>query len=290
MKNSDIHIRDPYVLVQNGKYYLYGSRGGSCWGQGGGFDVYTGTDLENWEGPFEVFHNDGSFWTDREYWAPECHVYNGAYYLLASFKNEGVCRGTQILRAERPEGPFAPISDGPVTPRNWECLDGTLYVSPSGDPWMVFCHEWVQAGNGEVCAIPLTPDLRAAAGEARILFRAGDAPKIAPMKNAAGQDCFVTDGPFLHRTADGTLLMIWSSFSTGGYCVAVARSDNGDITGNWILEDDLLFERDGGHGMIFRTLGGQLMLALHTPNAKSKERPKFYPIREQAGSLCRETL
>ena len=134
MKNSDIHIRDPYVLVQNGKYYLYGSRGGSCWGQGGGFDVYTGTDLENWEGPFEVFHNDGSFWTDREYWAPECHVYNGAYYLLASFKNEGVCRGTQILRAERPEGPFAPISDGPVTPRNWECLDGTLYVSPSGDP------------------------------------------------------------------------------------------------------------------------------------------------------------
>ena len=79
MKNSDIHIRDPYVLVQNGKYYLYGSRGGSCWGQGGGFDVYTGTDLENWEGPFEVFHNDGSFWTDREYWAPECHVYNGAY-------------------------------------------------------------------------------------------------------------------------------------------------------------------------------------------------------------------
>ena len=199
MKNSDIHIRDPYVLVQNGKYYLYGSRGGSCWGQGGGFDVYTGTDLENWEGPFEVFHNDGSFWTDREYWAPECHVYNGAYYLLASFKNEGVCRGTQILRAERPEGPFAPISDGPVTPRNWECLDGTLYVSPSGDPWMVFCHEWVQAGNGEVCAIPLTPDLRAAAGEARILFRAGDAPKIAPMKNAAGLLCHRRAVPAPHR-------------------------------------------------------------------------------------------
>ena len=245
MKNSEIHLRDPYVLVHNGKYYLYGSRGESCWGQGSGFDVYVGTDLENWEGPFEVFPNDVAFWTDREYWAPECHAYQGAFYLLASFKNEGVCRGTQILRADRPEGPFVPISDGPVTPRDWECLDGTLYVSPSGDPWMVFCHEWVQIGNGEVCAIPLTPDLRAAAGEARILFRAGDAPKIVPLKNEAGQDSFVTDGPFLHRTADGALLMIWSSFSTGGYCERWRVPTTATLPGTGFWRTTCSFERDG---------------------------------------------
>lgn len=284
MKNSEIHIRDPFVLVHQNKYYLYGSRWGS---NQNGFDVYIGTDLENWEGPFEIFGDDGNFWAHSDYWAPECHAYQGAFYLFASFKNEGVCRGTQILRSDRPEGPFAPISDGPVTPRDWECLDGTLYVSPDGTPWIVFCHEWTQIENGEICAMPLTPDLRAAAGEPRVLFRAADAPKIVPLKNEKGIDCFVTDGPFFHRTVDGTLLLIWSSFSTGGYCVAVARSDNNDITGNWILEEDLLFEQDGGHGMIFRTFGGELMLSLHSPNVSPKERPKFYPICEQAGKLSK---
>lgn len=42
------------------------------------------------------------------------------------------CRGTQILRADKPEGPFVPLSDGPVTPADWECLDGTLYVAADG--------------------------------------------------------------------------------------------------------------------------------------------------------------
>lgn len=287
MKNEAINIRDPFVLVHDGTYYLYGTRGPTCWGEADGFDVYRGNDLEHWEGPIEIFHNDGSFWSDRNYWAPECHYYQGAFYLFASFTAKGKCRGTQILRAERPEGPFLPHSDGPVTPRDWECLDGTLYVSPTGQPWMVFCHEWLQVGNGEICAVPLTPDLKAPAGETRLLFRAGDAPQIVPIKHHRGKPCFVTDGPFLHRAADGTLLMIWSSFCAGGYCVAVARSDNGDITGSWILEEDLLFERDGGHGMIFRTLEGQLMLALHSPNETLQERPHFYPLEERDGRLYR---
>lgn len=287
MKKEEINIRDPFVLVHGGSYYLYGTRGPTCWGKADGFDVYRGNDLENWEGPIEIFHNDGSFWSDQNYWAPECYFYQGAFYLFASFTAEEKRRGTQILRADRPEGPFRPHSDGPVTPRDWECLDGTFYHSPSGQPWMVFCHEWLQANNGEICAVPLTPDLKAPAGPVRVLFRAGDAPQIVPIKHRRGKPCFVTDGPFLHRMADGTLLMIWSSFCTGGYCVAVARSDNGDVTGNWKLENDLLFERDGGHGMIFRTLEGKLMLALHSPNETLRERPRFYPLEERGGRLFR---
>ena len=42
---SEINLRDPYVLVHEGRYYLYGTRGATCWGPATGFDVYTGTDL-----------------------------------------------------------------------------------------------------------------------------------------------------------------------------------------------------------------------------------------------------
>lgn len=31
MKREDINIRDPYVLVDDGKYYLYGTRSKTCW-------------------------------------------------------------------------------------------------------------------------------------------------------------------------------------------------------------------------------------------------------------------
>jgi len=134
MKNSEINIRDPFVLAFEGKYYMYGTRGATCWGPATGFDVYVGTDLENWSDPIEIFHTPEGFWADRNYWAPEVHYYKENFYLFATFKAEGQCRGTQILKSASPIGPFKIHSEGPVTPRDWECLDGTLYIDKNGTP------------------------------------------------------------------------------------------------------------------------------------------------------------
>lgn len=287
MKRTDIHIRDPFVLVHEGKYYLYGTRGATCWGPADGFDVYVSTDLEEWDGPRVCFHNDGSFWADRNYWAPEVYQYQDAFYMFASFKHPSVRRGTAVLKADSPLGPFVPHSDGCVTPRDWECLDGTLYVSKAGKPYMVFCHEWVQAGDGEVNAIPLTNDLRAAAGEPMLLFKASEADWCQVKHHSSGVTGCVTDGPFLWRTADGTLLCLWASFSEGGYTEGVAVSDNGEIDGRF-TQTEPLFTDDGGHGMVFRALDGQLYLTLHSPNTTPEERPFFHPIIEQGGRLRRE--
>ena len=286
MKRTEINIRDPFVLVHEGKYYLYGTRGATCWGPADGFDVYVSDDLENWRGPVECFHNDGSFWADRNYWAPEVHAWKGCYYMFASFKKDGICRGTAILRADTPLGPFVPHSDGRITPPAWECLDGTFYVSPEGKPYMVFCHEWVQIGDGEVCAVPLTEDLRAAAGEPFVLFHASDAPWCKAMHHSSGMEGYVTDGPFLWRTADGTLLCLWASFSQSGYTEGVAVSDNGDIMGRF-TQAEPLFDDDGGHGMVFRDLNGQLYLTLHSPNQHLEERPVFHPLTEKGSRLAR---
>lgn len=163
-QHKDIHLRDPFVLPCNGVYYLYGSRGATAWGMGGGLDVYRGVDLENWEGLFSVFEHDGVFGADRHCWAPEVQGWRGRFYMFASFKNAYVHRGTAVLAADTPMGPFEPWSDGCVTPGEWECLDGAFYVSRDGRPYMAFCHEWVQAGNGEVLAAPLSEDLKKTVG------------------------------------------------------------------------------------------------------------------------------
>ena len=289
MKLSEINIRDPFVLVDHGTYYLYGTRGPTCWGEADGFDVYVSRDMENWEGPLVCFQNDGTFWADRNYWAPEVHVWRGKYYMFASFKAESVCRGTAILKSDSPEGPFKPHSEGCITPPEWECLDGTFYVSKAGKPYMVFCHEWVQAGDGEVCSVELNDDLSAPVGEVRILFHASDAPWCQVKHHSSGVSGCVTDGPFLWRTAEDKLECLWASFSETGYTEGVAVSDNGDIDGHF-YQAEPLFMNDGGHGMVFRANSGQLYLTLHTPNTHLEEHPVFYPLEEKDGLLVNAPL
>lgn len=272
MKFCDINVRDPFVLVHGGRYYLYGTRAIHTWtqeiGDGYGFDVYESTDLVNWEGPFSIFENFEGFFGDFQFWAPEVHEYGGRFYLLATFTNVKGERGTAVLSCDTPNGRFEVHSQGPVTPREWSSLDGTLYVE-DGVPYMVFCHEWMQIKNGEVCAIELTKDLRSAVGAPFTLFKATDG---CPAVKTIGDDNYVTDGPFL-MNLDGELICLWSSFGEGGYIEALARSNNGKIKGEWTIDSELLLDSDGGHGMIFEDLNGELNFIYHTPNETPKERP-----------------
>ena len=289
MKTCDIRIRDPYVLTDTdaGRYYLYGTTDENPWsGPGQGFSAYVGTNLADWQGPFSVFAPPVDFWADCQFWAPEVHRYAGCYYMLASFKAENRRRGVQILRAKSPLGPFVPISDGPITPPEWESLDGTLYLDGQGRPWLIFCHEWTQLGDGAICGMRLEKDLSAAAPVT--LFHASQSgwsvADTGQIVRKTGEN-YVTDGPFLHRCEDGTLWMLWSSYARCGYAVGLAKSLSGDISGPWQHLTKPLFERNGGHGMLFRTLKGQLRLAIHRPNDTPWERPCFLPVEEKNGRL-----
>ena len=281
MKLQDIHIRDPFILLEGGRYYLYGSRGNEAWGKATGLDVYESDDLVSWSGPSVVFTPPEEFWADMHFWAPEVHQYHGKFYMFVSFKSETACRGTQILVADTPKGPFTLHSDGPVTSRDWECLDGTLYIDRDGKPYMVFCHEWLQVKDGEMCAVRLSDDLKQAVGEPFLLFRASEPDWALKDKTE-----FVTDGPWMYRTASGKLLMLWSSSAANGYVEAIAYSDNVDVTGRWQHQKQLLFDQDGGHGMIFTSKEGKLFFILHNPNNSPMERPVILPLEERDGTLA----
>ena len=52
-------------------------------------------------------------------------------------------------------------SDRQVTPKDWECIDGTFYVSPDRTPYMVFVHERVGADIGwRICCSGAEPRLK----------------------------------------------------------------------------------------------------------------------------------
>lgn len=290
LKNDNIQIRDPFIFPNkvDGKFYMYGSTDKNIWGKGVGFDVYIGEDLENWEGPYPVFRPKEDFYSEENFWAPEVHEYKGKYYMFATFlRKDNNHRGTAILRSDHLVGPFEPYSNGPVTPKGWDSLDGTLFIDEKGLPWMIFCHEWVQVGDGEICAVRLSEDLKEALGDPILLFQASEAswptsfkhPKRNTEKN------YVTDGPFMFKNTNGDLLMLWASFVNNVYAQGISRSVSGNITGPWIHDETPIYQNDGGHGMIFKTFEESLMLTLHAPNKSPNERPKFISIVEGNGKI-----
>ncbi|MGO4369553.1 glycoside hydrolase, partial [Paenibacillus sp. MCAF20] len=95
----------------------------------------------------------------------------------------------------------------------------------------------------------------------------------------------VTDGPYLYHTENGELHMLWSSGSKTGYAIGIARSESGKIEGPWLQDETPLFAEDGGHGMLFRTFEGQLMLSIHAPNKLTEERAVFIPMTTKDGRL-----
>jgi len=205
MKLNQIHIRDPFILLDNNKYYLYGSRGYEAWGKCTGLDVYVSDDLENWSSAHECFTPPDDFWSDMQFWAPEVHKYKEKYYMFVSFRSETRERGTQILVSDYPMGPFKVHSDGPVTPLEWRCLDGTLYIDKKERPYMIFCHEYAQIKDGTICALALTDDLKESIGEPIELFKASSCSKITGLN---GEGNYVTDGPFMYRAKSGKLIML----------------------------------------------------------------------------------
>ncbi|MEO6525851.1 MAG: glycoside hydrolase family 43 protein [Gemmatimonadaceae bacterium] len=306
LRLPDIQLHDPWMVAdqRTRTYYLYSSASARNTGQGRtGTLYYKSKDLATWEGPFIAFVAPAESWADPAVnaWAPEVHAYKGRYYLFTTLHNPkkllpttdssrpNSMRATIIAVSDSPEGPFTLTKkDAPVTPANFMTLDGTFYVDRKGTPWMVYAHEWIQKVDGTMEAIPLNADLSDAAGTPIHLFKASDAPWInTQMVPSTSENHYVTDGPELFRTKNGTLLMLWASYmknelGRNGYVQTLAKSTSGEIQGPWTQFSPLI-GNDSGHGMLFHAFDGKLMLVLHQPFQNA--RGKIYEMEDAAYSL-----
>lgn len=288
VRTQDIHIRDVGILAHEGKYYMYGMY--PCSVEDGGYACYVSEDLQYWQGPYDVFLKDWypEFEGTSCYWAPECHYYNGKFYLFGTYQSaETGRRGTSVFAAESPLGPFEEWSEGHITPHEWNAIDGTLYVDEEGNPWMAFVHEWVDEGEGSMCVVRLSEDLKSTQGEVKTIFYAKD-PLWSNNK--------VTDAPWLYMASGGVLVMIWSNSDLlDNYAVGIAYSESGKIDGEWkhraypLCQKGTRFAEDGGHGCIFTDFNGNLVLAFHSPGFVKEgdhpERVRFYKLEDTGDSL-----
>lgn len=302
LKLPDMPLHDPYILPYEPTktYYLYTSNVPEMTGdQNSGTMVYKSKDLLHWDKPTVVFTVPENSWADPEDnpWAPEVHAYKGKFYLFTTLHNKSkviaeppevwrtnYMRSTVIAVSDSPDGPFKLVKeDNPILPADFMTLDGTLYVDPDEQPWMVYAHEWIQKIDGTMEAVALKDDLSDTTTDPICLFRASKAPWLEENCTASRKELsYVTDGPQLFRTKDGNLLMLWSSYENGVYVQTVARSQSGQLEGPWVQLQPIV-KQDSGHGMLFGTFDGQLMMVLHRPFRNA--RGKLYEMQDAGDHL-----
>jgi beta-xylosidase len=267
---DSIGLSDPFILAdaKTHKYYMTGT-GGLLW---------KSTNLKAWDGPYPIAQPDPSSWMGPKpmIWAAEIHPYKGKYYYFATFTNRDLKidtvqgnalerRASHVLVSNQPDGPYVPMRDATYLPANKSTLDGTFWIDKDGKPYLVYCYEWVQALDGTIEKIELKPDLSGTLGTGKLLFRASDSP-WSREKDKDGHDRpnKVTDGPWLFRTKTGRLGMLWTSWVYDVYTQGVAYSSSGTLDGPWLQEKDPITPPNYGHGMLFRTFDGKLLMSVHS--------------------------
>ena len=267
---DSIVLSDPFILADSktNMYYMTGT-GGMLW---------KSKDMKLWDGPYKVTKTDPNSWMGPKpmIWAAEIHSFKNKYYYFATFTNRSVKidtvkgnaierRACHILVSDNPDGPYVPMKDSTYLPADKPTLDATLWIDKDGKPYMVYCYEWLQNWNGTIEKIELKPDLSGTIGTGKVLFRASDAPwsREKDDKGKAGPNK-VTDGPYLFKTQTERLGMIWTSWIYDVYTQGVAYSKSGTLDGPWIQEQSPITPPNYGHGMLFRTFNGKLLMCIHS--------------------------
>jgi hypothetical protein len=292
---DSIRLSDPFILADKASstYFMTGT-GGKLW---------KSKDLEKWTGPYDVAKTDPDSWMGDKpmIWAAELHKYKGKYYYFATFTNRDVTidtvkgnvierRASHILVSDMPEGPYVPMEDPEYLPADKPTLDGTFWVDTDGKPYMVYCYEWLQNWNGTIEKIELKPDLSGSIGEGDVLFRASDSP-WSRERNEEGDTIpnKVTDGPWLFHTQSGRLGMLWTSWVFSDYTQGVAYSESGTLDGPWVHEKEPITPPNHGHGMMFRTFEGELLMAVHSHKVGENGRyiriPKLFKVDDAGERL-----
>ena len=294
---NDLSMSDPFIIPdpETQTYYLT-STGGR---------LYKSKDLIWWEGPYNIINTEDS-WLKGMPAAAEIHKIGDWYYYAGTWNDHSDLiqqvprrynvphNQTILLRSKNIEGPYEIFTEDrnyDYQPREWDCIDGTLYEE-NGKIYMIFVHEWTQIIDGTMDYIELSSDLSKTISEWPVtLFRATENPSVKEM-NSLGEATFgrklpgwVTDGPQMFRTQTGKLGMLWSGWGDERYLQLVCYSESGTIDGPWVQEPKPFLGNNSGHGMLFRTFEGKLIYLVHHVEGNGPRKPQYWNVDDSGDKL-----
>jgi Beta-xylosidase len=270
-ENSPVLLGDPFILLDNGTYYAYGTHAS------GGIEVYTSTNLKEWKLQGLALNKD-DVWADRKFWAPEIYKVNGKFYMYYS-ADEHIC----VATSDSPLGPFKQTEQKPMI-LDEKCIDNSLFIDDNGKPYLFFVR--FNDGNN-VWVAELESDLTTIKKETMhpCIHVSQEWEKVWPRVN---------EGPFVIKHK-GLYYMSYSanSYESPLYGVGCATASN--IMGTWTKYDNNpLLQSPGdlvgvGHNAMFTDKEGRLRIVYHAHKDKNSIHPRAmyigYVTFEKSGGV-----
>ena len=296
------NIRDPFIIPENGIYYLTGTIPPYWDGKSEGVKLWKSRDLLNWEEIGFILHrsaaNENSWFRDF-WWAPEIHKKNGKFYLTVNCRNDDLEIGQNPLIAvsDRIDGEYTLLNaDEPLfTKEKFESgkvilpdgNDANLFTDTDGKTYITCC-SW----DG-IFLYEINLETAEIVGE----------PTMVVLPSEDGWDTKI-EGQFIFLH-NNKYYCFYSSF-TRSYEVGISTADN--IRGPWKKDpSNPIITPDGveglihsGHNCAFRDYSGNYLTAYHiTLEGRENEQllaiDKFDfdekgNVKTQAPTLSEQTL
>lgn len=261
VKKSQLTLADPYILLEDGTYYAYGT----C--DANGIRCYSSTDLKYWRYRGLAL-NKVNTTENRWFWAPEVyHV--GDRYIMYYSANEHLYAAT----AKSPTGPFRQVGSYQMESLlgDEKCIDSSVFFDTDSTAYLFF----VRFTDGNcIWQVRLSDDyITPVKGTLRKCLSATESWELKLGK--------VTEGPNVYKSGKRYFLTYsGNDYRSQDYAVGYALTSN-VARGNWVKQSSFspfLRRWNGlygtGHHSLFTDKDGNLRIVFHAHDSKESVNPR----------------
>jgi beta-xylosidase len=295
-----VQLGDPFVLYNEGTYYMYGTGGEAD----RGFSAYSSKDLVNWKPEGQVyFHNNKNGWSDPKtawsgaYWAPEVYKVKGKFYLFYSAQwkvnpakeLENFKIGVAV--SDKPTGPFVDLAPKPLFDPGYPTIDANVFFDSNGKAYLYYSRaaykhpieseiavqarksgKYKEIEESWVYGVELKPDFSGVIGKPVLVLRP---PLKVNDKQAAWESLSVTSGEVNRRWTEGSVTfkkdgiyyIMYSANHFGGEHYAVGYATSSSPLGPFKKsEDNPILHKNTNNGGIVSGTGHNSII--YSPDGK----------------------
>jgi len=281
-EKKEIFFADPTIYVEDGKYYLTGTKGGAGTL---GFAVLESNDLKTWTLPqgfsgseFMVLNKGGQSFGTAGFWAPQIFKVDQTYYLTYTANEQTVLAESKSLLGPYQQKEVVPI-DGSV-----KNIDSFIFKDDNGKYYLYH----VRFNNGNYIWVAEF-DIKMGKIKPETLikcFNQTETWEATPNFESAP----IMEGPTVVKMK-GKYYLFYSAnhFKNIDYSIGYAVSDSPfgpwiKYAGNPIIHRSIVGENGSGHGDLFEGVDGQLYYVYHVhfdQQQVSPRRTRIVPVRKE---------
>jgi len=266
IKTDVVEIGDPFVLLYEGKYYMYATTHRHAGGIKPGFKVWVSDDMVKWEDKGLCYYEPK--WGFECFWAPEVYYHEGKFFMYFSAKwSKNKSMRTGIAVADSPLGRFEDV-DGQPMDFGYAAIDGSVLIDDDGKKYFYYakdCSENIVDGKNtsQIWVVRLKDDMITTEGEHTLVSTPDNEWELM------NDEYRWNEGPVMLKR-DGLYYLFYSSspFWSPNYSVNYSTSKSPFGPFVKAKENPILVQIPGeisgpGHNAFFETKGGQLMTCYH---------------------------